>query len=153
MAYTEVKERNGRKYYYRVRSIRKGKKVSKERIYLGKNLSKSELEKKEKEADASLNKNKRSKEFEKLKEKIVKILKSYGIKKAGIFGSYVRGEQGKDSDIDILIQPKKNMSLLDISELKIEIEEAIGKKADLVEYSVIKPLVKNRILNEEVKII
>ena len=55
MVHSEIQERNGRKYYYRVRSIRTGNKVRKERVYLGVNLIKKELEKKEKEADRKLN--------------------------------------------------------------------------------------------------
>ncbi len=48
------------------------------------------------------NLNKLSPELQKIENVIVPILKSNGIKKAGIFGSYVRNEQNKDSDIDIL---------------------------------------------------
>jgi len=55
MTYTEIKEKKGRKYYYRVKSVKKNKKTSKERVYLGANLSKQELKKKEKEADKKLN--------------------------------------------------------------------------------------------------
>ena len=55
MAYTEIKEKKGRKYYYRVKSRRDRKKVRKERIYLGINLSKEELIRKENEADNKLN--------------------------------------------------------------------------------------------------
>ena len=47
----------------------------------------------------------------------------------------------------------KNMSLLGFIELKQKLEDALEKKVDLVEYSVIKPLIKNSILNEEIKII
>jgi len=54
MVFTEIKERNKKKYYYRVKSIRKGEKVDKKRIYLGANLSKQELEKAEKEADKKI---------------------------------------------------------------------------------------------------
>jgi len=54
MAYTEIKEKAGNKYYYRVKSIREGKKVKKERIYLGVNLNKEELKIKEKTADKEL---------------------------------------------------------------------------------------------------
>ncbi len=54
MAYTEIKEQNGKKYYYRVISVRKGKKVDKKRVYLGVGLSNEELAKKEKEADKEL---------------------------------------------------------------------------------------------------
>ena len=54
MPYTEIKEKNGKKYYYRVKSIRKGKKVNKERVYLGVDLNKKEILKKEKNADKEL---------------------------------------------------------------------------------------------------
>ncbi len=54
VAYTEIKKKNGKKYYYRARSIRKGSKVGKKRIYLGANIGKKELAKAEKEADREL---------------------------------------------------------------------------------------------------
>ena len=54
MTYTETKERDKKKYYYRVKSIRKGEKVEKQRIYLGANLSQQEITKKEKSADQEL---------------------------------------------------------------------------------------------------
>lgn len=87
------------------------------------------------------------------KQKIVKILKKYGIKKAGIFGSYVRGEQKKNSDIDILIEPPKNMSLIGFVHVKHKLEDELGIKIDLVSYKGIHPLLKSQILHEEVKII
>ena len=55
MVHTEIQEKNGRKYYYRVKSIRNGNKIGKERVYLGVNLNQEELKKKEKEADSKLN--------------------------------------------------------------------------------------------------
>lgn len=54
MAYTEIKQKGKNNYYYRVISIRKGKKVSKKRIYLGKNLDKKILKDKENEANKEL---------------------------------------------------------------------------------------------------
>lgn len=54
MAYTEVKNRNGRKYYYRVKSKRENNKVVKERVYLGYNISKEKLKELEKRADKDL---------------------------------------------------------------------------------------------------
>ncbi|MFH1451905.1 MAG: Fic family protein [archaeon] len=55
MAHTEIKGRNNKKYYYRVKNIRIDGKVKKERIYLGVNLNELELAKKENEADRKLN--------------------------------------------------------------------------------------------------
>jgi Fic family protein len=55
MAHTEIQEKNGNKYYYRVKNFREGKKIRKERIYLGVNLEKNKLSKMEFEADKKLN--------------------------------------------------------------------------------------------------
>lgn len=150
MTFTEIKKRNSNKYYYRVLSVRKAGKVSKKRKYLGVNLSEEELSKKEKLADTKLT---TKKAVNKLIQKIILILKKNGITKAGIFGSYARGDFTKKSDIDILIMPSKNMSLLDISGLKIELEEILNKKVDLVSYNYIHPYLKNEILGSEVQII
>jgi len=92
--------------------------------------------------------------IEKIKLKIEGLLKEYGVVRAGIFGSYARGEEKKASDIDILVEIKNpEMSLLDFIKLKHKIEELLKIKVDLVEYDAVKPLVKERIFNEEVKII
>ena len=152
MVYTEIKERNGKKYYYRVKSIRNGKKFKKNRVYLGKNLSKEKLTIKEMEADNKLNYEKRLKGLNKLKPKIIEILKKNKIKKAGIFGSYARGDQRKDSDIDILVDPPKGIGF-GFAGIAIELEEKLGKKVHLVTYKYISPYMKRDILKEEVKII
>jgi predicted nucleotidyltransferase len=153
MVYTEIKIRNKNKYFYRVISIRKGDTIKKKRIYLGVNLAKKELLKKELVADKFLKNEKMKKNIDKIKTKIIKILKKYNIKKAGLFGSYIRGEQKESSDIDILIQPAKDMSLLDISGLKIELKNVLGKKVDIISYKYIHPYLKDRILKNEIKII
>lgn len=54
MPYTEIKEKNGKKYYYRVLSVRKGAKINKKRVYLGVDLNKAKILKKEAEADREL---------------------------------------------------------------------------------------------------
>jgi hypothetical protein len=92
-------------------------------------------------------------DIEDLKEKILPILQRYGVKRVGLFGSYVRGDMREDSDIDILVEIEKDISLLDFVGLKLEIEEALGIKVDLVEYNTIKPLLRERILKEQVVIL
>ena len=91
--------------------------------------------------------------IEDIKQKILPILKRYGIKKAGLFGSCIRGELREDSDIDILVEIEEDISLLDFVGIKLEIEEALERKVDLVEYNTIKPLLKERILSEQVSIL
>ena len=156
MAFTEIRNINGKKYYYRVVSIRNGEKISKKRVYLGKGLTDSEIIKKEKEADKKMlvEKTKPNKEIEKIKSKIIKVLKKNKVSKAGIFGSYSRGEQNKNSDIDIVVEINdSNMSLLGFIRLNRLLEGLLKIKVDLVEYSAIKPRIKERILKEEIRII
>lgn len=157
MAYTEIRNINGKEYYYRVLSIRKGKKISKKRVYLGYKLLNEDLLKKEKEADKQLvpiKTKKINKDIENIKSKIVNILKKNDVVKAGIFGSYARGEAKKNSDIDIAVKIKnKNMSLIGFIKIIKLLEKILKRKVDLVEYSEIKSRIKEKILNEEIRII
>ncbi len=152
MTYTEVKKRIGRRYFYRVRSTRNGKKFKKIRIYLGKDLSKAQLSIKEIEADSRLNPEKKLKVLNKIILKIREILKKNKIKRAGIFGSYARGGAKKNSDIDILIEPTKNMGFK-FAGLEIQLRKALKKRVDLVSYNGISPYLKDKILSREVRII
>ncbi|MBI2582517.1 nucleotidyltransferase family protein [Candidatus Woesearchaeota archaeon] len=82
----------------------------------------------------------------------VPILKKNGVKKAGIFGSYARGEAKKRSDIDILIQPPKGMGLAFVG-LNLELEDKLGKKVDLLTYQSVSPYLKKYIMADEVRIL
>ncbi len=86
-----------------------------------------------------------------IKKPIVKVLKKHGVKKAGIFGSYTRGEEKKNSDVDILVDFKG--SLLTLVGIEMELEKTLRKKVDLLTYGGIHPLLKKIILDEEVRII
>ena len=94
-----------------------------------------------------------NKEIEKIKKKIVPILKKNKVVRAGIFRSYARGENKKNSDVDILIKPTEKMSLFDFVGIKLEIEDRLGNKIDLVSYRAIHPKLKKQILKEEVRVI
>ena len=153
MVYTEIKKKNSKEYFYRVRTLRKGDKFKKERIYLGSNLPKRILLQKEEQADEKLIKEKINKSLIKIKPKIIEIIKKEGIKRAGIFGSYARGKPKNNSDIDILIEPTKRMGFFDIIRLENELKKKLNRKIDLITYASIHRLLKNRILNEEVRII
>jgi predicted nucleotidyltransferase len=98
-----------------------------------------------------MKKQKMNKEIEKMKPKIIEVLKKNNVKRAGIFGSYARGEQKKNSDVDIIVE--FDGSLFDFVGLKLELEKRLKKKVDLVEYAAIKPRIKNYILSDEVKMI
>jgi predicted nucleotidyltransferase len=88
-----------------------------------------------------------------LKRQIIPILHRYGVKKAGLFGSCVRGELREDSDLDILVELDSDLSLLEFIRIKLDLEDMLGRKIDLVEYSTIKPRLKERILKEQLTIL
>ena len=94
--------------------------------------------------------------MEKIREitdKITPILKRYGVSKAALFGSSVKGEMTEASDIDVLVEIEKDISLLDFVGLKLELEEILGRKVDLVEYCTLKPILRERVLREQVSIL
>jgi len=90
--------------------------------------------------------------IEEIKLKIKEVLIKNKIKKAGIFGSYARGDYKKNSDIDILIEPPEGMGF-GFAGLEIQLSDKLKKKIDLVTYKGISPYLKDKILNEEVRII
>ncbi|MBT3583177.1 hypothetical protein HN510_05135 [Candidatus Woesearchaeota archaeon] len=152
MTYTEIKERNNKKYYYRTLSIRNYNKFSKKRIYLGAGLSKKELDRLEQKADKKLLQQKIKDNIKFIKLKIIPILKKYNVKKAGVFGSYADGKQKKASDVDILIEPPKGAGF-DFIDIEDDIKLALDKKIDLVTYKGLNPLLKEKILNQEIRLL
>ena len=92
--------------------------------------------------------------IDEIREKSVPILKRYGARRAGVFGSFARGtDVRQSSDIDILVELDEDLSLLDVIRINRELEQALGRKVDLVEYETIKPRIKERILADEVRIL
>lgn len=92
-------------------------------------------------------------EIKAIKKKIVPILRDNGVVKASVFGSYARGEQKKKSDVDILVKFKGRKSLLNLAGLEIKIEKRLRKKADVLTYNSIHPLLREHILKDEVRIL
>jgi len=90
-----------------------------------------------------------SMELEEIRNKIIPVLQRHDTKRAAIFGSFVREEQKEDSDIDILVEFKGNKSLLDLAGLKIELEEVLRRKVDVLTYNSLHPLLKDKILQEQ----
>ena len=92
-------------------------------------------------------------EIREITDKITPILKRYGVSKAALFGSSVKGEMTEASDIDVLVEIEKDISLLDFVGLKLELEEILGRKVDLVEYCTLNPILRERVLREQVPIL
>jgi len=79
-------------------------------------------------------------------------LKEYGISRIAVFGSYAKGENTQDSDIDLLVDIKKNYGILKFITLKQLIEKKLGKRVDLVEFQCLEPLIKDDILKQAITI-
>ena len=88
----------------------------------------------------------------KIKDDMPYFADKYKVKSLGIFGSYVRGEQKKRSDLDILVEFSELISLLKFVALERELSEHIGKKVDLVIKKTLKPKIREHVLEEVVYI-
>lgn len=88
-----------------------------------------------------------------IKSRIIPVLEKYDVKSASFFGSLARGEETPESDIDLLIEFKGEKSLLDLAGLKLELEELLRRKVDVLTVNSLHPLLKDRILNERVAVL
>jgi predicted nucleotidyltransferase len=88
----------------------------------------------------------------KIKESMPIIRDKYKIKTIGVFGSYLRGEQGKESDIDILVDFYETIDLFTFIELEDFLSEILSIKVDLVMKDTLKPRIRDSILREAVTI-
>jgi predicted nucleotidyltransferase len=89
-----------------------------------------------------------------VKKKILPILKKHSVKRAAIFGSVARGEAKEKSDIDLLIEYRgKDKSLFDLIDLKLDLEQILSRKVDIVTYNSIYWRIRDQILKEQVVIL
>ena len=70
----------------------------------------------------------------------------------GIFGSYSRNEQKPDSDLDILVNFKHPVSLLDLVGVEQELSEKLGVKVDLITQRSLSPKLEKYIMQDLIKI-
>lgn len=88
-----------------------------------------------------------------IKNRALPILKEAGVIRSSVFGSYVRGENSADSDIDVLVELPRGSSLLDLIRLQRKLEQALGIKVDLLTYNSISPLLRDTIQQEQMQIL
>jgi len=86
-----------------------------------------------------------------LRRHLPELREKYKVKSLGLFGSYVRGEQRKRSDLDVLVEiDDDTLTLFKFIELQLYLSDLLGVKVDLVERSGLKPRIGARILEEVV---
>jgi predicted nucleotidyltransferase len=94
------------------------------------------------------------KTFEDLKDTLAEhkqeLRDRFKVEEIGIFGSYVRREQKKKSDLDVLVSFSETIDLFTFVELENYLSDILGVKVDLVMKDALKPRLKERILSEAV---
>ena len=88
----------------------------------------------------------------KLKELKPILGEKFKVESIGLFGSYVRGEQKEESDLDVLVEFSEPIGFFDFIGLEGFLSEELGAKVDLVMKKTLKPRIKEKILKEAVYI-
>ena len=84
------------------------------------------------------------------KEELNSLAQKYGAHNIRIFGSVARGEETEGSDIDLLVEMDEDASLLDLSLLKNDLEDMLGKTIDITTPPALHPMLAESILKEAV---
>jgi predicted nucleotidyltransferase len=82
------------------------------------------------------------------KEQILEVAQKYGAKNIRLFGSAASGDDRSDSDVDLLVDMDPERGLFDLGELKMDLEELLNRKVDVVTESSLYWLIKRKILKE-----
>jgi uncharacterized protein len=90
--------------------------------------------------------------LEVLRQQIPMLTERYSVETLEIFGSYVRSEQKKDSDLDILVTFKEDPSLLTYIAIENYLSDLLGIKVDLVMKDSLKPKIGQQILREAIPV-
>lgn len=87
-----------------------------------------------------------------LRQQIPTLAERYSVETLEVFGSYVRSEQKKDSDLDILITFKEDPSLLTYIAIENYLSDLLGIKVDLVMKDSLKLKIGQQILRESIPV-
>lgn len=79
-----------------------------------------------------------------------KLKEEYKVVKFFLFGSYARGEQTPESDIDLLVELQEPIGMFKLLDLEEDLEEIFDKKVDLGTPEGLKPYIKDSILKEAI---
>ena len=78
------------------------------------------------------------------------LAQKYGVAVVGVFGSYVRGEQTPKSDLDLLVEYVRPVSLLELVGAELHLAEILGIKVDLIPRQDVRSEIREAIFREAV---
>ena len=87
-----------------------------------------------------------------LRGELPRLERDFSVESLGVFGSRVRAEERRDSDLDILVRFVRKPGLLRFMELENDLSALLGVKVDLVLESALKPHIAQRVMKEVVAI-
>ena len=87
-----------------------------------------------------------------MRERILDLAAEHGARNVRLFGSVARGETGRATDVDLLVQMEPGRTLLDLVGLWQELEELLGCKVDVVTEGGLSPYLRKRIMEEAVSL-
>ncbi|HKW24066.1 MAG TPA: nucleotidyltransferase family protein [Ktedonobacterales bacterium] len=84
--------------------------------------------------------------------RLITVLRQHGVRRAGVFGSFVRGEQTPTSDVDLLIERDAKATLFTLARLEMALEDIVGRPVDLITFNALesssRPRLRERILHD-----
>ena len=90
---------------------------------------------------------------EDLRAKVEDVMRRRGVTRASVFGSVARGDSTPESDVDFLVEFEKGRTLLDLSGLRLDLRDALGREVDVATPNSLHPEMRDQILSELVPIL
>jgi hypothetical protein len=92
-------------------------------------------------------------DLDNLRSKIAPTMSRRGVVRAGVFGSFARGEDTDESDIDFLVEFEEGRTLLDLSGLRLDLMDLLGRDVDVATPKSLHPKLRDRVMAEVVPLL
>ena len=91
--------------------------------------------------------------IDEIRRKVAAPMARYGVVRASVFGSVARGDATADSDVDFLVEFEKGRTLVDLSGLRLDLCEILGRAVDVATQGSLRPKLRDQILRELVRVL
>jgi len=91
--------------------------------------------------------------IDEIRRKVASPMARRGVVRASVFGSLARGEATPESDVDFLVEFEPGRTLVDLSGLRLDLREILGREVDVATPNSLHPRLRDRIMGELVQIL
>lgn len=88
-----------------------------------------------------------------IRERVQDVMRRHGVERASVFGSVARGDDQPASDVDFLVELEEGRTLLDLSGLRLDLEELLEREVDVATPNSLHPQLRESILRQKVRIL